>query len=217
MRIILIGAPGAGKGTQANFLTNKFKMPQISTGDMLRSAVKDKTDLGIKAKGYMDDGGLVPDNLIIDLVKLRVEMKDCENGFLLDGFPRTIPQAEAMKEAQIFIDFVLEIQVKDEVIINRLTGRRIHSESGRIYHVEYNPPIIEGIDDISGDPLIIRDDDKKETILKRLNTYHEHTEPLVKFYSKWSANNEQNSPNFISIDGDDSSEKINEILNKILK
>ena len=217
MRIILIGAPGAGKGTQANFLTNKFKIPQISTGDMLRSAVKDKTDLGIKAKGYMDDGGLVPDNLIIDLVKLRVEMKDCENGFLLDGFPRTIPQAEAMKDAQIFIDFVLEIQVKDEVIINRLTGRRIHSESGRIYHIEYNPPIIEGIDDISGDPLIIRDDDKKETILKRLNTYHEHTEPLVKFYSKWSANNEQNSPNFISIDGDDSSEKINEILNKILK
>ena len=217
MRIILIGPPGAGKGTQANFLTNKFKIPQISTGDMLRSAVKDKTDLGIKAKGYMDDGGLVPDNLIIDLVKLRVEMKDCENGFLLDGFPRTIPQAEAMKEAQIFIDFVLEIQVKDEVIINRLTGRRIHSESGRIYHIEYNPPIIEGIDDISGDPLIIRDDDKKETILKRLNTYHEHTEPLVKFYSKWSANNEQNSPNFISIDGDDSSEKINEILNKILK
>ncbi len=217
MRIILIGAPGAGKGTQANFLTNKFKIPQVSTGDMLRSAVKDKTDLGIKAKGYMDDGGLVPDNLIIDLVKLRVEMKDCENGFLLDGFPRTIPQAEAMKEAQIFIDFVLEIQVKDEVIINRLTGRRIHSESGRIYHIEYNPPIIEGIDDISGDPLIIRDDDKKETILKRLNTYHEHTEPLVKFYSKWSANNEQNSPNFISIDGDDSSEKINEILNKILK
>ena len=217
MRIILIGAPGAGKGTQANFLTNKFKIPQISTGDMLRSAVKDKTDLGIKAKGYMDDGGLVPDNLIIDLVKLRVEMKDCENGFLLDGFPRTIPQAEAMKEAQIFIDFVLEIQVKDEVIINRLTGRRIHLESGRIYHIEYNPPIIEGIDDISGDPLIIRDDDKKETILKRLNTYHEHTEPLVKFYSKWSANNEQNSPNVISIDGDDSSEKINEILNKILK
>jgi adenylate kinase len=217
MRIILIGAPGAGKGTQANFLTNKFKIPQVSTGDMLRSAVKDKTDLGIKAKGYMDDGGLVPDNLIIDLVKLRVEMKDCENGFLLDGFPRTIPQAEAMKEAQIFIDFVLEIQVKDEVIINRLTGRRIHSESGRIYHIEYNPPIIEGIDDISGDPLIIRDDDKKETILKRLNTYHEYTEPLVKFYSKWSANNKQNSPNFISIDGDDSSEKINEILNKILK
>ena len=217
MRIILIGAPGAGKGTQANFLKNKFKIPQISTGDMLRSAVKDKTDLGIKAKGYMDDGGLVPDNLIIDLVKLRVEMKDCENGFLLDGFPRTIPQAEAMKDAQIFIDFVLEIKVKDEVIINRLTGRRIHSESGRIYHIEHNPPITEGIDDISGDPLIIRDDDKKETILKRLNTYHEHTEPLVKFYSKWSANNEQNSPNFISIDGDDSSEKINEILNKILK
>jgi len=217
MRIILIGAPGAGKGTQANFLTNKFKIPQISTGDMLRSAVKDKTDLGIKAKGYMDDGGLVPDNLIIDLVKLRVEMKDCENGFLLDGFPRTIPQAEAMKEAQIFIDFVLEIQVKDEVIINRLTGRRIHSESGRIYHIEYNPPIKEGIDDISGEPLIIRGDDKKETILKRLNAYHEHTEPLVNFYSKWSANDEQNSPNFTSIDGDDSSEKINEILNKILK
>jgi len=217
MRIILIGPPGAGKGTQANFLTNKFKIPQISTGDMLRSAVKDKTDLGIKAKGYMDDGGLVPDNLIIDLVKLRVEMKDCENGFLLDGFPRTIPQAEAMKDAQIFIDFVLEIKVKDEVIINRLTGRRIHSESGRIYHIEHNPPITEGIDDISGDPLIIRDDDKKETILKRLSTYHEHTEPLVNFYSKWSANNDQNSPNSISIDGDDSSEKINEILNKILK
>jgi len=217
MRIILIGAPGAGKRAPANFLKNKFKIPQVSTGDMLRSAVKDKTDLGIKAKGYMDDGGLVPDNLIIDLVKLRVEMKDCENGFLLDGFPRTIPQAEAMKDAQIFIDFVLEIQVKDEVIINRLTGRRIHSESGRIYHIEHNPPITEGIDDISGDPLIIRDDDKKETILKRLNTYHEHTEPLVNFYSKWSANSDQNSPNFISIDGDDSSEKINEILNKILK
>ncbi len=217
MRIILIGPPGAGKGTQANFLTNKFKIPQISTGDMLRSAVKDKTDLGIKAKGYMDDGGLVPDNLIIDLVKLRVEMKDCENGFLLDGFPRTIPQAEAMKEAKIFIDFVLEIQVKDKVIINRLTGRRIHLESGRIYHIEYNPPITEGIDDISGDPLIIRDDDKKGTIIKRLNNYHKHTEPLVNFYSKWSSNNNQNSPKFISIDGDDSSEEINEVLNKILK
>ena len=217
MRIILIGAPRAGKGTQADFLTNKFKIPQISTGDMLRTAVKDKTELGIKAKQYMDDGGLVPDNLIIDLVKLRVEMKDCKNGFLLDGFPRTIPQAEAMKEVEIFIDFVLEIHVEDEIIINRLTGRRIHPESGRIYHIEYNPPLTAGIDDISGDPLIIRDDDKKETILKRLNTYHKLTEPLVNFYSKWSANNEQNSPEFISIDGNDSSKKINEILNEIIK
>jgi adenylate kinase len=216
MKIILLGAPGAGKGTQATFLKSKFNIPQISTGDMLRSAVTNKTELGVSAKDYMDRGLLVPDDLIINLVKLRINEDDCKNGFLLDGFPRSIPQAQAMKDIGIDIDYVIEIQVPDEVIIERLSGRRIHLESGRIYHIKYNPPIEEEKDDITGEPLIIRDDDIKETILKRLETYHHQTEPLVFFYSSWSNENIENSPIFISVEGAKSPNKIKNELNEKL-
>ena len=216
MKIILLGAPGAGKGTQATFLRTKFNIPQISTGDMLRSAVANKTELGVSAKDFMDRGLLVPDDLIINLVKLRINEDDCKNGFLLDGFPRSIPQAQAMKDISINIDYVIEIQVPDEDIIERLSGRRIHLESGRIYHIKYNPPKEEGKDDITGEPLIIRDDDIKETILKRLETYHHQTEPLVSFYSSWSNENIENSPIFISVEGTKSPNKVNYELNEKL-
>ena len=216
MKIILLGAPGAGKGTQATFLRTKFNIPQISTGDMLRSAVTNKTELGVSAKDYMDRGLLVPDDLIINLVKFRINEDDCKNGFLLDGFPRSIPQAQAMKDIGINIDYVIGIQVPDEVIIERLSGRRIHLESGRIYHIKYNPPIEEEKDDITGEPLIIRDDDIKETILKRLETYHHQTEPLVSFYSSWSNENIENSPIFISVEGTKSPNKVNNELNEKL-
>ena len=216
MKIILLGAPGAGKGTQATFLRTKFNIPQISTGDMLRSAVTNKTELGVSAKDFMDRGLLVPDDLIINLVKLRINEDDCKNGFLLDGFPRSIPQAQAMKDIGINMDYVIEIQVPDEDIIERLSGRRIHLESGRIYHIKYNPPKEEGKDDITGEPLIIRDDDIKETILKRLETYHHQTEPLVSFYSSWSNENIENSPIFISVEGTKSPNKVNYELNEKL-
>ena len=216
MKIILLGAPGAGKGTQATFLRTKFNIPQISTGDMLRSAVTNNTELGVSAKDYMDRGLLVPDDLIINLVKLRINEDDCKNGFLLDGFPRSIPQAQAMKDIGINIDYVIEIQVPDEDIIERLSGRRIHLKSGRIYHIKYNPPKEEGKDDITGEPLIIRDDDIKETILKRLETYHHQTEPLVFFYSSWSNENIENSPIFISVEGAKSPNKIRNELNEKL-
>jgi adenylate kinase len=216
MKIILLGAPGAGKGTQATFLRTKFNIPQISTGDMLRSAVTNKTELGVSAKDYMDRGLLVPDDLIINLVKFRINEDDCKNGFLLDGFPRSIPQAQAMKDIGINIDYVIGIQVPDEDIIERLSGRRIHLESGRIYHIKYNPPKEEGKDDITGEPLIIRDDDIKETILKRLETYHHQTEPLVSFYSSWSNENIENSPIFISVEGTKSPNKVNNELNEKL-
>ena len=185
MRIILLGAPGAGKGTQAQILKDKFNIPQISTGDMLRSAIKANTKLGLEAKQFMDSGALVPDQLIIELVKERIQDEDCKPGFLLDGFPRTIPQAEAMKQASISIDIVIEIDVPDNVIVERLSGRRTHLASGRIYHIQNNPPKIEDKDDITGEPLVQRDDDKKETILKRLDVYHSQTKPLVDYYSKW--------------------------------
>ena len=216
MQIILLGAPGAGKGTQANFLKTKFNISQISTGDMLRSAVSDKTELGISAKSYMDRGLLVPDELIINLVKLRIKDDDCKNGFLLDGFPRTIPQARAMKDANIFVDYVIEIQVPDNEIIERLGGRRIHPESGRIYHIKYSPPKEEGKDDITGESLIVRDDDIEETILQRLATYHDQTEPLVSFYSDWSKENIKNKPIFIKIDGTKLPDHINNTLNEKL-
>ena len=216
MQIILLGAPGAGKGTQANFLKTKFNISQISTGDMLRSAVSDKTELGISAKSYMDRGLLVPDELIINLVKLRIKDDDCKNGFLLDGFPRTIPQAQAMKDANIFVDYVIEIQVPDNEIIERLGGRRIHPESGRIYHIKYSPPKEEGKDDITGESLIVRDDDIEETILQRLATYHDQTEPLVSFYSDWSKENIKNKPIFIKIDGTRLPDYINNTLNEKL-
>ena len=216
MQIILLGAPGAGKGTQATFLKTKFNISQISTGDMLRSAVSDKTELGISAKSYMDRGLLVPDELIINLVKLRIKDDDCKNGFLLDGFPRTIPQAQAMKDANIFVDYVIEIQVPDNEIIERLGGRRIHPESGRIYHIKYSPPKDEGKDDITGESLIVRDDDIEETILQRLATYHDQTEPLVSFYSDWSKENIKNKPIFIKIDGTKLPDHINNTLNEKL-
>ena len=213
MKIILLGAPGAGKGTQSNFLKAKFKIPQISTGDMLREAVSDNSDLGQKAKEFMDSGQLVPDQLIIDLVKERILKNDCKNGFLFDGFPRTIPQAEALIAAGINIDLVIEINVSDNVIIERLGGRRVHPASGRIYHVKYSPPKTEGMDDITGEPLIIRDDDCRETIVKRLDTYHQQTEPLINFYKNPSLHNK---PHFIEVDGEKKPEEINRILENLL-
>ena len=200
MRIILLGAPGAGKGTQAQILKDKFNIPQISTGDMLRAAIKANTKLGLEAKQFMDSGALVPDQLIIELVKERIQDSDCEQGFLLDGFPRTIPQAEAMKQASIMIDIVIEIDVPDNIIVERLSGRRTHIASGRIYHIHNNPPKIQGQDDITGEPLIQRDDDKKETILKRLDVYHAQTKPLVNYYTKL-AMSENPDLRYIKING----------------
>lgn len=182
MRIILLGPPGAGKGTQAQYIMEEFSIPQISTGDMLRAAVKAGTELGKKVKAVMDSGGLVSDDVIIALVKDRIQEKDCANGFLFDGFPRTIPQAEALQEAGVDIDYVLEISVEDEEIVKRLSGRRVHEGSGRVYHVDYNPPKQPGIDDESGEPLVQREDDKEQTVRKRLSVYHEQTEALVGFY-----------------------------------
>ena len=200
MRIILLGAPGAGKGTQAQILKDKFNIPQISTGDMLRAAIKANTKLGLEAKQFMDSGTLVPDQLIIELVKERIQDSDCKQGFLLDGFPRTIPQAEAMKEAAITIDLVIEIDVPDNVILDRLSGRRTHLASGRIYHIHNNPPKIQGKDDVTGEDLVQRDDDKEETILKRLSVYHSQTKPLVDYYLKWSAS-ENEDLRYIKING----------------
>lgn len=200
MRIILLGAPGAGKGTQAQILKDKFNIPQISTGDMLRAAIKANTKLGLEAKQFMDSGALVPDQLIIELVKERIQDSDCMQGFLLDGFPRTIPQAEAMKEAAITIDMVIEIDVPDNVILDRLSGRRTHLASGRIYHIHNNPPKIQGKDDVTGEDLVQRDDDKEETIIKRLKVYHSQTKPLVDYYLKWSAS-ENEGLRYIKING----------------
>ena len=184
MQIILLGGPGAGKGTQANFIKEKYNIPQISTGDMLRAHVKAGTELGKAAKKIMDEGGLVSDDIIMGMVKERIKEDDCKNGYLFDGFPRTIPQAEAMKEAGIEIDAVVEIDVPDEEIIKRMSGRRVHLPSGRTYHVIFNPPKVEGKDDVTGEDLIQRDDDKEETVKERLRVYHDQTEPLIDFYSK---------------------------------
>jgi adenylate kinase len=189
MRIILLGAPGAGKGTQAAFIMAKFDVPQISTGDMLRAAVKAGTPLGVQVKSIMASGGLVSDDLIINLVKERIEQADCKNGFMLDGFPRTIPQAEALQAAGVAIDHVLEIHVDDEEIVSRLSGRRVHEASGRVYHVKYNAPKVAGVDDETGEVLIQREDDKEETIRKRLAIYHDQTEPLVEFYRALASEN----------------------------
>ena len=186
MRLILLGAPGAGKGTQAQFICEKFSIPQISTGDMLRAAVKAGTDLGIAAKKIMDAGGLVSDDIIIGLVKDRLTQPDCSKGYLFDGFPRTIPQAQAMKDAGVPIDYVLEIDVPFDAIIDRMSGRRVHPASGRTYHVKFNPPKVEGKDDVTGEALIQRDDDKEETVRKRLQVYNDQTRPLVEYYSSWA-------------------------------
>ena len=201
MRVILLGAPGAGKGTQAKFITEKFDIPQISTGDMLRAAVKAGTPLGIEAKKIMDAGGLVRDDIIIGLVKDRLKEADCATGYMFDGFPRTIPQAEAMKEAGVRIDYVLEIDVPDSEIVARMSGRRVHVASGRTYHVKFNPPKAEGKDDVTGEPLIQRDDDREETVLKRLEVYHSQTKPLVAYYSKWAADGSANAPKYRKVAG----------------
>lgn len=201
MRLILLGGPGAGKGTQANFVKEHYKIPQISTGDMLRAAVKAGTDLGKKAKEFMDSGGLVPDDVIIGLVKERIKESDCENGFLFDGFPRTIPQADAMKEAGVPIEAVVDINVPDDEIIKRMSGRRAHLASGRTYHVVFNPPKEEGKDDVTGEALIQRDDDKEETVRKRLDVYHAQTEPLIDYYKNWERSAEAQAPKYIRIEG----------------
>ena len=201
MRLILLGAPGAGKGTQATFICQRFGIPQISTGDMLRAAVKAGTPLGVAAKKVMDSGGLVSDDIIIGLVKERLAQPDCAGGFLFDGFPRTIPQADAMKDAGVKLDVVLEIDVPDGAIIERMSGRRAHLPSGRTYHVKFNPPKVAGIDDVSGEPLIQRDDDKEETVRKRLQVYQSQTRPLVDYYSHWSASGEPGAPRYARISG----------------
>jgi adenylate kinase len=201
MRLILLGGPGAGKGTQANYIKEKYQIPQISTGDMLRAAVKAGTDLGKKAKAYMDTGKLVPDDVIIGLVEQRIKEPDCQKGFLFDGFPRTIPQADAMKEAGVPIEAVVDIDVPDEEIIKRMSGRRVHLASGRTYHVIFNPPKEAGKDDVTGEPLIQREDDKEATVRKRLDVYHQQTEPLIGYYKNWEKSGDSDAPQYIPIEG----------------
>ncbi len=201
MRLILLGAPGAGKGTQAQFICERYGIPQISTGDMLRAAVKVGTALGLEAKAVMSSGGLVSDTLIINLVKERLTQPDCTKGFLFDGFPRTIPQADAMKDAGVDLDFVVEIDVPFAAIIERMSGRRFHAASGRTYHVKFNPPKVEGIDDVTAEPLIQRDDDKEETVRKRLDVYSAQTRPLVEYYSRWASSGATGAPQYRSING----------------
>lgn len=213
MRIILLGAPGAGKGTQAQFLMGKYGIPQISTGDMLRAAIKAGTELGIAAKKVMDEGKLVSDELIIGLVKERIAQDDCANGFLLDGFPRTIPQADAMKEAGVAVEHVIEFDVADEVIVERMAGRRVHPASGRVYHIVYNPPLVEGKDNETGDELVVRADDQEDTVRKRLGIYHEQTKPLVDYYTKES---ELGNCSYHKIDGTEAVETVSSKLASLL-
>lgn len=201
MRLILLGAPGAGKGTQANFIKEKYNIPQISTGDMLRAAIKAGTELGLAAKKVMDAGQLVSDDIIIGLVKERLKDADCANGYLFDGFPRTIAQADAMKESGVNIDYVLEIDVPDELIVERMTGRRTHQPSGRVYHVKFNPPKVEGKDDVTGEDLVQRDDDKEETVKNRLAVYHNQTEVLLGYYNKWAESGLPGAPKYRKISG----------------
>jgi len=208
MRLILLGAPGAGKGTQANYIKEKFNIPQISTGDMLRAAVKAGTPLGIAAKTVMDAGGLVSDDIIINLVKERIKDPDCTNGFLFDGFPRTIPQAQAMKDAGIPIDYVVEIDVLDGEIIKRMSGRRVHPASGRTYHIVFNPPKVAGKDDITGEELVQRPDDVEDTVIKRLHVYHEQTKPLVEYYTAWAKSGDAKAPKCVNVPGVGSVENI---------
>jgi adenylate kinase len=212
MRLILLGPPGAGKGTQANYIKEKYAIPQISTGDMLRAAIKAGTPLGMAAKAVMDEGKLVSDEIIINLVKERIKEADCANGFLFDGFPRTIPQAEAMKQVGVDIDFVVEIAVDDAEIIKRMSGRRVHLASGRTYHIVFNPPKVAGKDDVTGEDLVQRDDDTEETVRKRLEVYHAQTKPLVEYYSAWAKSGEQNAPKYINIPGVGSVEAIRDSI-----
>jgi len=208
VKLILLGAPGAGKGTQAKFVCEKFGIPQISTGDMLRAQVKAGTPLGLEAKKHMDSGGLVPDAVIIGMVKERLQEADCQKGYLFDAFPRTIPQAQAMKEAGVAIDYVVEIDVPDSDIVERMAGRRSHLPSGRTYHIKFNPPKVEGKDDVTGEDLVQRDDDKEETVKKRLEVYHAQTQPLVGFYSNWAASGAAGAPKMRKVEGVGSVEQI---------
>lgn len=217
MKLILLGAPGAGKGTQANYIKEKFNIPQISTGDMLRAAVKAGTPLGVAAKKIMDAGGLVSDEIIINLVKERIKEPDCANGFLFDGFPRTLPQAEAMKQAGVDIDYVVEVDVDDSEIVQRMSGRRVHTASGRTYHIKFNPPKVKGKDDVTGEDLVQRADDTEETVKKRLQVYHEQTKPLVNYYSSWEKSGKANAPKCIKIPGVGSVEAIRDKIFAALK
>ncbi|MDB5746572.1 MAG: adenylate kinase [Massilia sp.] len=201
MRLILLGAPGAGKGTQANFIKEKYNIPQISTGDMLRAAIKAGTELGMAAKKVMDAGGLVSDDIMIGLVKNRLQEADCANGYLFDGFPRTVAQADAMKDNGINVDYVLEIDVPDDMIVERMSGRRTHPGSGRVYHTKFNPPKVADIDDVTGEPLVQRDDDKEETVMKRLSVYHNQTEVLLGYYNNWAQSGLPGAPKYRKIMG----------------
>jgi len=201
MRLILLGPPGAGKGTQAAFIRDAYRIPQISTGDMLRAAVKAGTPLGLAAKQVMDSGALVSDDIIIELVKARLMEQDCAPGYLFDGFPRTIPQADAMKDAQVGLDYLIEIDVPDAAIVERMSGRRVHPASGRTYHVKFNPPKVTGKDDVTGEPLIQREDDREETVTNRLAVYHAQTEPLVTYYTRWEASGDARAPRYRKVNG----------------
>src|SRR5262245_17943703 len=208
MRIVLLGMPGAGKGTQARHLIEKYGIPQVSTGDMLRAAVKDGTPLGKQARSYMERGALVPDEIVIGLVKERVAQADCARGFIIDGFPRNIAQAEALRRAGVDLDWVLEFDVRDEEILRRLSGRRVHPGSGRTYHVEFNPPRVAGKDDVTGEPLVQRPDDKEETVRKRIATYHEQTQPLVAYYSGLRAKGDPRAPRHARLNGNGAVEQV---------
>lgn len=216
MRLILLGPPGAGKGTQAAFITEAYGIPQISTGDMLRAAVKAQTPLGIEAKKVMDSGGLVSDDLIIGLVRDRLQQPDCQKGYLFDGFPRTIPQADALKQADVQLDFVVEIVVPEENIIERMSGRRIHPASGRSYHVTFNPPKTPDVDDVTGEPLVQRDDDREETVRHRLSVYQEQTRPLVDYYSGWANSGDAKAPAFRQLSGVGSLDEIRQRITQAL-
>jgi adenylate kinase len=208
MKIILLGMPGAGKGTQARFLIEKYAIPQISTGDMLRAAIKAGSALGKEAKSYMDRGALVPDGVVIELVKQRVKEPDCARGFIMDGFPRTLPQAQALRDAGIDIDFIIEVEVGDAEIMRRMSGRRVHPPSGRTYHIEYNPPKVPDRDDVTGEPLVQRADDNEETVRKRITTYHSETKPLIAYYMKWAGTGDARAPKYVNIYGSGSVEHI---------
>tara|TARA_Y100000588_G_scaffold355109_1_gene410023 strand:+ start:47 stop:715 length:669 start_codon:yes stop_codon:yes gene_type:complete len=214
VRLILLGGPGAGKGTQAAFICGHFAIPQISTGDMLRNAIAAGTELGCEAKAIMEAGGLVSDDIIVGLVEQRVAESDCKSGFLFDGFPRTLPQADALRSRSISIDVVVEIEVDDDAIVRRMSGRRVHVASGRTYHVEFNPPQVDGVDDDTGEPLIQRDDDKEQTVKRRLEVYHDQTEPLISYYTRWNESDPSKAPKYIRVDG---LQSVDQVRNNIIE